>query len=76
MAAAFLSYAGPFSFEYRQTMLHDDWEQSLLDKGIPLTHPWKVQEHLTSDVEISKYVLLIILDIIRDIILTPREQVH
>ncbi|KAK3924935.1 Dynein heavy chain 10, axonemal [Frankliniella fusca] len=55
LAAAFLSYLGPFSFEYRHTMLHEDWEQSLLDKGIPLTHPWKVQEHLTTDVEISKW---------------------
>lgn len=55
LSAAFLSYAGPFSFEYRQTMLHEDWEQSLLEKGIPLTHPWKAQEHLTTDVEISKW---------------------
>jgi len=54
LSAAFLSYTGPFSAEYRQEMVWNDWQASLLEKEVPLTQPWRVQDQLTSDVEISR----------------------
>ncbi|XP_041985040.1 dynein axonemal heavy chain 10 [Aricia agestis] len=53
LSASFLSYAGPFSFAFRQTMLYEDWMGDLLNRGIPLTTPYTVEKNLTNEVEIS-----------------------
>lgn len=53
LAASFLSYAGPFSFSFRETMIYDDWYGDVIDKGIPLTLPFSVERNLTNEVEIS-----------------------
>ncbi|XP_075981627.1 dynein heavy chain at 89D [Anticarsia gemmatalis] len=53
LAASFLSYSGPFSFSFRQTMIYDDWLGDVLDKGIPLTLPFTIERNLTNEVEIS-----------------------
>lgn len=53
LAASFLSYAGPFSFSFRQTMIYEDWMGDILEKGIPLTTPFTIEKNLTNEVEIS-----------------------
>nr|XP_034835442.1 dynein heavy chain 10, axonemal [Maniola hyperantus] len=53
LSASFLSYTGPFSFSFRQTMLYEDWMGDVLEKGIPLTTPYTVEKNLTNEVEIS-----------------------
>lgn len=55
LSAGFLSYNGPFSFEFRNKMVYDDWQQSILDKNIPIIQPFKIENQLSSDVEISEW---------------------
>lgn len=52
LSASFLAYSGPFSYEFRNEM-YSDWENSILEKELPLSKPYKLQEHLSNDVEIS-----------------------
>ncbi|CAL1543936.1 unnamed protein product, partial [Lymnaea stagnalis] len=55
VGAAFLSYLGAFSFEYRHEMLNKVWILDLREKEIPLSNPFRIEELLTTDVEISKW---------------------
>ncbi|KAK6624941.1 hypothetical protein RUM44_011805 [Polyplax serrata] len=55
LSASFLSYVGPFSYEFRRTMIYEDWKQSLIDKEIPLTMSYRLEMALSDDVEISKW---------------------
>lgn len=57
LSAAFLSYNGPFSFEFRIQMVYNDWQSSILEKEIPLTQPYRIDSQLSNDVEISRYIL-------------------
>jgi dynein heavy chain len=54
IAAAFLSYAGPFSFDYRKEMM-EDWQSDVIEKRIPLSDPYRLEDLLTDEVEISKW---------------------
>jgi dynein axonemal heavy chain len=56
LAAAFLSYTGAFTFQYRQRLIHEEWEQDLLGRKVPLTQPFSLQALLTSEVEISRWI--------------------
>ncbi|VVD00171.1 unnamed protein product [Leptidea sinapis] len=53
LAASFLSYTGPFSFSFRETMIYEDWLGDIMEKGIPLTTPFTIEKNLTNEVEIS-----------------------
>ncbi|XP_074640231.1 dynein axonemal heavy chain 10-like [Tubulanus polymorphus] len=55
LASAFLSYIGAFSWEFRTEMVYDKWQADILEKEIPLSQPFKMEELLTNDVEISKW---------------------
>lgn len=55
LSASFLSYAGPFSYEFRREMIYEDWMNDILSKEIPLTQPFRIEGNLTTDVEISKW---------------------
>ena len=54
LSSAFLSYLGAFSWDFRRTMLTEDWEKDVINRGIPLSQPYKLEVLLTNDVEISK----------------------
>ena len=54
LSAAFLSYLGAFSWEFRHEMMKEDWELDVKAKEIPLSQPYKLEAMLTNDVEISK----------------------
>ena len=55
LSAAFLSYLGAFNYEYRKQLLYDVWMQDILEKKVPLSQPYNLQQMLTNDVEISKW---------------------
>lgn len=54
LSAAFLSYTGPFNFQFRKCMIYEDWQVDILEREIPLSQPYRIETNLTSDVEISK----------------------
>lgn len=55
LGAAFLSYVGAFSWEYRKQMVYDEWQTWLFDREVPLSQPFRLEDVLTNDVEISKW---------------------
>lgn len=55
LSASFISYNGPFSYEIRDKMFYNNWQQSIIDKNIPLTQPFSIENQLTNDVQISKW---------------------
>uniref|UniRef100_A0A1X7UR28 AAA+ ATPase domain-containing protein n=1 Tax=Amphimedon queenslandica TaxID=400682 RepID=A0A1X7UR28_AMPQE len=55
LSSAFLSYVGAFSSDFRHHMLKENWEQDVISRNIPLSKPYRLEELLTNDVEISKW---------------------
>ncbi|KAH7817501.1 dynein haevy chain 5, inner dynein arm 1 alpha [Monocercomonoides exilis] len=55
LTAAFLSYCGAFSHDFRDEMVYGLWEKDIRDNKIPLSNPFHVETLLTDDVEISKW---------------------
>ncbi|XP_057295129.1 dynein axonemal heavy chain 10-like [Hydractinia symbiolongicarpus] len=55
LGAAFLSYLGAFSWDFRNDLLRKEWETDITAKEIPKSEPFKIDELLTSDVEISRW---------------------
>ncbi|XP_059138610.1 dynein axonemal heavy chain 10-like [Physella acuta] len=55
VGAAFLSYVGAFSFEYRHELMNKVWVPDLQTRQIPLSSPYRIEDLLTTDVEISKW---------------------
>eukprot|EP00736_Rhodelphis_marinus_P009344 Rmarinus@m.3249 len=55
LGAAFLSYMGAFTFDYREKMVYDIWYNDIIQKGIPVTEGFTVDKLLTNDVEMSKW---------------------
>lgn len=54
LAAAFLSYEGAFSWDFRNEMVYQIWVKDVQERGIPLSQPFKVENLLTDEVEISR----------------------
>ncbi|KAG9396016.1 Dynein heavy chain and region D6 of dynein motor [Carpediemonas membranifera] len=54
MTAAFLSYLGAFTFEFR-TRVIEEWTTDMSDKALPLTEGFKVDQLLTTEVEIAQW---------------------
>ena len=55
LSAAFLSYVGAFSWEFRHQMIMGDWLEDVVGRKIPVSQPLKLEYILTNDVEISKW---------------------
>lgn len=53
LCGSFLSYTGPFSYEFRKSMVYEDWYQDVLDRNIPVTAGFRLEANLTTDVEAS-----------------------
>jgi dynein heavy chain len=56
ISASFLSYQGPFTFDFRNEMVYDKWLVDIAERSIPLSEGFKVQKFLTNDVETSQWV--------------------
>ena len=55
MSSAFLSYEGAFSWEFRNDMVYKDWIGDVTNRQIPHSDPFKLENLLTDEVEISKW---------------------
>nr|XP_026696380.1 dynein heavy chain 10, axonemal isoform X1 [Ciona intestinalis]XP_026696381.1 dynein heavy chain 10, axonemal isoform X2 [Ciona intestinalis] len=55
ISSAFLSYEGAFSWEFRNSMVYEDWVKDVTQRKIPLSDPFKLESLLTDEVEISKW---------------------
>ncbi|KAJ3602266.1 hypothetical protein NHX12_030025 [Muraenolepis orangiensis] len=55
IGAAFLSYEGAFSWDFRNEMVCQVWEKDVRERGIPLSQPFRVELLLTDEVEISRW---------------------
>ncbi|XP_076006843.1 dynein axonemal heavy chain 10 [Genypterus blacodes] len=55
VSAAFLSYEGAFSWDFRNEMVYQLWVKDVLERDIPLSQPFKLENLLTDEVEISRW---------------------
>ncbi|XP_044053526.1 dynein axonemal heavy chain 10 isoform X1 [Siniperca chuatsi] len=55
ISAAFLSYVGAFSWDFRNEMVYQIWVKDVQERGIPLSQPYKMENLLTDEVEISRW---------------------
>ncbi|XP_006894689.1 PREDICTED: dynein heavy chain 10, axonemal [Elephantulus edwardii] len=55
LCAAFLSYEGAFTWEFRDEMVSQVWQDDILQRGIPLSQPFRLESLLTDEVEISRW---------------------
>uniref|UniRef100_UPI00398F6830 dynein axonemal heavy chain 10 isoform X2 n=1 Tax=Pristiophorus japonicus TaxID=55135 RepID=UPI00398F6830 len=55
ICAAFLSYEGAFSSEFRHEMIYNEWQNDILKREIPLSQPFRLENLLTDEVEISRW---------------------
>jgi dynein heavy chain, axonemal len=51
LTSAFLSYTGSFTFQYRKAMVYQSWHQDIVERKLPLSSPFKLEDLLTSEVE-------------------------
>lgn len=51
--SSFLSYSGPFDFGFRTKMVYGMWMEKLSEFEIPNSEDFRLEELLTTDVEIS-----------------------
>lgn len=54
VCAAFLAYVGAFTWEFRRELIFETWQKDLVEKKVPLSQPFRLEDLLTSDVEISR----------------------
>ena len=56
LGAAFLSYQGPFTADFRQEMVYELWLGDIVERKIPLTDGFRIEKILSDDVEVSVWV--------------------
>ena len=55
LAASFLSYLGPFTFDYRKNLLEEDWCKDIAGRGVPVTAPFSLEELLITEATVQKW---------------------
>jgi dynein heavy chain len=55
LSSSFLSYTGPFNFNFRMRMVYEDWSADLVERTIPMTDDFHVEQLLTNDVECARW---------------------
>lgn len=55
LAAAFLSYCGPFPQSLRHQLLHDNWLEDINRRGVPHSCPFDVKTLLGDERQINWY---------------------
>ncbi|XP_009082982.1 PREDICTED: dynein heavy chain 10, axonemal, partial [Acanthisitta chloris] len=56
LSAAFLSYEGAFSWDFRHEMIYGVWQEDILSRDIPVSQPFRLEKLLTDEVEVSRWV--------------------
>lgn len=54
ISSAFLSYVGAFTWDFRNQLIYEDWQNDVQERGIPLSDNFRIEGLLTDDVEISR----------------------
>lgn len=54
LSASFLAYSGSFSWDFRKAMI-SDWLEDMKSRYIPISAPYKIEQNLSNDVEISTW---------------------
>lgn len=57
LGSAFLSYCGPFSFEFRKRMIYERWKGDIITRNINVGENFTVANLLTDELTISKWNL-------------------
>ncbi|KAL8448543.1 hypothetical protein Emed_003723 [Eimeria media] len=55
VGAAFLSYAGPYTLEFRNQMLYEHWAVKAREGNIPINEPFRIEGLLTTDADVAKW---------------------
>lgn len=55
ISAAFLSYEGAFSWDFRNEMVYQMWVNNVQERSIPMSQPFRLENLLTDEVEISRW---------------------
>ncbi|XP_017478046.1 PREDICTED: dynein heavy chain 10, axonemal [Rhagoletis zephyria] len=55
LCASFLAYTGAFSWEFRTAMVIGDWLKDVQNRLIPVPSPFRIDDSLTTDVEVSTW---------------------
>jgi len=50
ICAPFLAYVGAFSWEYRDRLVYQTWQAGVLERGIPISQPFRIEQLLTTEV--------------------------
>lgn len=51
--SSFLAYTAPFSYEFRVDMLYNNWYIKVIESGLPISNPFKIEVELSDEVSIS-----------------------
>ncbi len=57
LGSAFLSYAGPFSYEFRKRMIYEKWKGDIISRNINVSENFTVASLLADELTISKWNL-------------------
>jgi dynein heavy chain len=57
LSSAFLSYCGPFSFEFRRRMIYDVWTKDINEKQIKVSEKFTISNFLATESTISQWNL-------------------
>ncbi len=57
LGSAFLSYCGPFSFEFRKRMIYECWKGDIISRNINVGENFTIANLLTDELMISKWNL-------------------
>ena len=55
LTSSFLSYMGPFTFDFRYGMVYDSWLKDVTARNIPLSDNFKLETLLTNEVETTQW---------------------
>ncbi|NWU99300.1 DYH10 protein, partial [Upupa epops] len=56
LCAAFLSYEGAFTWEFRNEMIYQVWQEDIVSREIPLSQPFRLESILTDEVEVNRWI--------------------
>lgn len=54
LSASFMAYSGTFSWDFRKVMV-GDWLEDIITRDIPVTTPFRIDQYISNDVEISAW---------------------
>lgn len=56
LSASFLSYLGPFTYDFRVSLLQEDWAVDIASRNIPVTAPFSIEGLMANEATIQKWV--------------------